>query len=334
MRSRLKRWCVCLGLASLSLLYGPASWAQIAPPRGALPVKAALLVPSCAPRALAIAARAELAADGVDAQIYDALAVIDDPELPVLSLELSCDAPTVIIARIEAPATGRFAVHRVPLLGADASTRRRLGALALAELLRAKWPEISQPTQPTPAPPTRPTTPVPTIVAVPKPVPKPPSPVVLDVGAMSRYFTNDSTWLNGAQFSAGPPSLRAGLSVAFGRADNALGQVSLGVAAAHLQSALYRHRGPVDFEIAARVSLGLAWASARSKTALTDDATSLFSSASVIFAARYPLSTRLRLRAELAPGFSQGLRLKADDAVIAELGGPLLTGGLSLGYRF
>ena len=226
---------------------------------------------------------AELRVDGVDRVLLVPGPDKDQP-LAAITLRASPCEPTArdVLVTIEDHATSKKVERRVTLADVDEAARPRVLALAVAELLRATWLELTLPDAP------RPEVPVPAAVrgamarqataalgpglgasyageAAASPPSRTPVP---SLAVASRVFPSTQTIMFGGDAAGTLPVLSSSLAarldarVLVGTAHDPLGDVNLGLATAGAALMLASPRNvPVWAAVGPHVELGVAWAS-------------------------------------------------------------------------
>lgn len=306
-----------------------------------LPPRVLLQVQPCAgaglePERFARMLRAELAGDGVERLDLATPGAPADATLARLTVEFpACEAhPEQFLLAVDDAATRKSVRRVVDLSDVGATGRPRALALALAELLRASWLELTLPTAPEPAAPV----PAPIQDAVrlrvravapaqqPAPRTAPPgwSPSVF--GAVEgRLFLQTSTGLGGFRLgiAALTPALGDGLRLrlradggaAFGGASVTLGDAEVWLATGGLALTVLRGSS-VGFEVGGRVEVGATHGAGRLVAGRSPSGTSAGEATSAVGV----LAVTGGLRGRLAAGLAGSLEL--------DLGGVL--GGLDL----
>jgi hypothetical protein len=226
---------------------------------------------------------AELRADGVDRVLLVPGPDKDRP-LAVITLRASPCEPTAreVLVTIEDHATSKKVERRVPLADVDDAARPRVLALAVAELLRATWLELTLREAPPPEVPVPDTvrsamvrqvaaalgpalgagTPREVVAEPPSKLPAP------SLAVASRVFPSTQTVLFGGDAAGTMPVLAPGLAarldgrVLVGTAHDPLGDVNLGLATVGGALMLASPReATVWAAVGPHVELGVAWAS-------------------------------------------------------------------------
>jgi hypothetical protein len=291
-----------------------------------------LIVPPSCPKATPFSVdafvgilTAELRADGIAHVLVGPTPPGETKELAAIELHAEpCDeTASEVIVTIEDHATSKKVERRVHLGDIAQEARPRALALAVAELLRATWLELTMVDAPPPQ------VPVPAEVRVavekrmaamlpsfsPDAVPSsvPPGARTISVDVAWRIFPSANASMYGGHAAVAVPLftpsvlLRVDVGALFGSANDALGSVDLGMATggAALLFASPRE-APVAVAVGPRLELGAAWASGNPFDQATSSAagSGFVSTASVLGTFHFRLTGSWRLAVELEAGAS------------------------------
>lgn len=350
--------CVA-GVVLLGAEGGPA-YAQPPPPP---PASVLIVPPACASgTALAIDAfvgilTAELRADGVERVVVGS-STAPGQALAAITLRAEpCEASArEIVVTIEDYATTKRVERHVALGDTAETARPRALALAVAELLRATWLELTLPEAP---PPTAVHVPDEVRTAVMRrsaPTPSPPPPTGgaperetsrrwpdVSVAVAGRAFASTQTLMYGGNAALAVPvltpsfSLRVDAAGLSGTAHDPLGDVTLGLASA---GASLLFTSPREAAVAAavgpRLELGVAWASGSPVQQGTTSHTGagFVSTASLLGAFYFRLTERWKLAVELEGGATlASFEARADSRRVTSVDGAMFGVAIGLARR-
>ncbi len=287
---------------------------------------------------LGAALRIELEADGVRELVEGAQDVLATIHVDVP--QCRADAREIVVV-IDDAATSKSVRRTIAIDAVARDARARALALAIAELLRASWAEISVRDAPPAALP-------PSIVAAVRLRPEPARPRTIAALALStQLFPSYQSIVLGPALAraweahlpelgasipiAGPLRARAAGGVSFGRAYDSLGTIDLGLAYGELGLALAGGSETVRFEIGPAATAGYGWATGHPASSGEGGHVS---GAVVSGALATSLAVRLAgdwwsLAGVEAGGVLASLDARASNRAASGFGGPLV--GISLG---
>lgn len=274
----------------------------------------------------------ELEALRIDRAVLRRLLELELAGAELSRIEVRADSTVTLTWRDGVELTRPF---ELPPQGAPAARARAL-ALLIGELSQAKPPAaLAVPAAPRPVP--APAAVEPAKAPLPAPLAPPAArPNAFFVSAGVRAYPSFDTLLfrvnGGALLPLRAVSIRVEPAVAFGRAEDELGEIWLTQATLGAGVELEGGGPSVSFAIGPRVELGWAFANgvARAPGAVAAAQNTLMASAGVggAFRVAAPAGVRLQLEVELGWGL-RGLVARVDAARVAGMAGPLA--GLSLG---
>ncbi len=299
---------------------------------------------------------AELRGDGVDRVLVGVGTAGQDESRALASIELtsaSCDSSvSEIDVAIEDAATNKRVSRRIALGDVTWLARARALALAVAELLRASWLELTVPDAPAPDAPVAPAVREAVVRRLAAAIPAgsaasavgeesrrlPPSTGASLVGVWRAYPSTD-TPIYGGRASVAVPFLTDSLllrfdgGVAFGAARDVLGDVTTGLAGAG-GAVLFTSPRDATLAIAVgpRLEAGLAWASGSSvaATASSSSGSGFVASASLLGIVSLRIAATWRLVFELeGGGVISPFEARAEARRVSGVEGAML--GLALG---
>jgi hypothetical protein len=307
------------------------------------PSRVAVKLPSCDDafdkNAMVSALRIELAADGVRETI-----VGDGEAIAAIRIEATpCTADVrEIVVVIDDAATSKSVRRTIAVDAMPAPSRPRALALAIAELLRASWAELSM----VDAPPPREAVP-PSIVSAVKlrrereaPRPERTPRTIARIALDTQVFPSYQSVVLGPTIGAsvplfGPLRARADGGVAFGRAYDALGTIDLGIASGDIGVMLAGGTESVRFDLGPLVRVGYGWASGHPISGGESGHTS-----GVVLTGGLAASVFVRLAGDWwsVAGLEGGAVIQSVDAQAASrpaagFGGPLVAVTLGLGHE-
>jgi hypothetical protein len=331
-------------------------------PSGAPPVAVHLSLPDCSAQApldygsfLGILT-AELRADGVDRVVVGVDTTGPDEPRALASIALttaSCDASvSEFDVAIEDAATDKRVARRIALGDVAPPARARALALAVAELLRASWLELTVPDAPPPQAPVAPVVRAAVARRIAATVPAAPAASLagegsrlrprttgISVAGVWRAYPSTDTAMAGGRVSIATPFLAESLLVrfdagaAFGAARDVLGDVTTGLASAGGAVVFATPRDAMfGFAAGPRLEAGLAWASGTATVSTTSSSSGsgFVASASLLSVVSFRIAPTWWLAFELeGGGVISPFEARADARRVSATEGAML--GVALG---
>ena len=347
-RSLSVTWLVLLALFAHASVAGAASW----------PTSLTLDATSCDGAwldsdELARAVRSELEADGVTVLPRDGGRVSEG----ALSVDVACDAERVARVALRARTTEGHLEQSVPLADAEPSSRARVLALAISELVRSAWPSLSEPRAPAqgaafPDVATSPSSAAPVVPPAPASAPPPVlavaaapdhraatqtrsrKDVALALALQSRWFVDYSSMSFGGDLGADLGSLRLRAETLFASQQDFLGSASLGSAALTLGYRVLDVRiGAVSIAGYPVVAAGVTWlrGEARAANVRVQPATGFYGDLRFLLEAKLD-APKLTPSIAFEVGRATGFVARAGDHDLGASGGFFL--GASAGARY
>jgi hypothetical protein len=373
------RRAIAAVLGAASVLATPAVvWAQPSATQVHAPSRVRVVLPACetdttASGSLIAMLRIELRANGVEEVDWGAPdpSAAGDPSLAVVTIDAPCSGSTgAWNATVAGAATGRSVARRLDFASLEPAARGRALALAVAEILRASWDDLSprEPApaedraQPAPAPDPAPPRPPPvTSEAAPgmfegsreagaapaapeDPRPSPWRATTFGVALQERWWSVASTRLLNVRGELGlaapwkgPWRIILATNGGFGTSDCAIGAVDVTLDSVAAGVALATGSDVLGFELAPELEVG--WAHETGSSITPTTYTSQVQGAVVIASLHASGVIVLGEHWRLVGGFEGGyalaaLEAQADGQVVAGIGGTTLGGRLGAAFAF
>ncbi len=298
------------------------------------------------------AIRSELEADGVTVLPRDSAR----PSEGALSVSVACDADRVARVGLRARTGERQVEQSVALADADPSARARVLALAISELVRSTWPDLSHPSGPVqgaafpdvappgpaPAPPVAPPPPAPLTAPAPAASPahesaperRPHSSVAVALALQTRWFVDYSSVSFGGNLGADLGSFRVRAEGLFGSQQDTSGSAAIGSAALTLGYRVLDTRvGAISIAGYPVVAAGVTWlrGEANASNVRVAPITGFYGDLRFLLEAKL-VAPKLTPSIALELGRATGFVARADDRDVGASGGFFL--GASIGGRY